>query len=273
MNELYNDDNLNEPETEDSQNANSTFLSNGFLSVDFEKLINGLVFQLKNKKQTLCSISNGEYEINLIDILRFNDADACQLLIECVKSRFVRVPKVSILDIYEYLDQTHFLSFVLARYGFTTWIYEKINKQVHITNSSKIVILVETSRIDLNILEEMHLANSQESITMIDSSIPNTPIIVNKFRAKSYYNPILRYDLSFGINSQDIDFNNMNMVKFYDTIFHKYIEEAIETFYPGYENSNGYAINGEKLIRVQFNFDCSDKTAKNDNDMLSGICF
>ena len=222
----------------------------------------------KTNKKIICTILQDEYNIYLIDSIN-EDGQAGQLLLECEASYSKSEFKFSIYDAYEYLQNTHFLSFLLAIGGFPTWNPELINIQVHVTNTDKIVIMVETSEIDPTLLKNLQFSSEQRINKTIVTDIPYTPLIITEFRVKGYYSPILVHEISFGINGNVMNFNVMKMETFYNEIIRQYINDAIDTFYPDYREyqKDQFKFPHEKVIRIQFAIEMNSKLAK-----ISIIC-
>lgn len=204
-----------------------------------------------------CTIFNGEF---IIYSLNSNNDNLSHLLFECVKNPSHRKPsKHTLLDAYEYLNTTHFLNFMISqKYDKHIWVYEGINMQIQILNSeqesySKLLIIIEPSECTDYILNysvyDMHYETHCEQIT----AIAGIPIMAKIIKGKSFYTPISCFYISFALNSNSpINFENIHLSNFYDTVLGKFINEAANDFYSGCTESNGLREIGERLLRVNF---------------------
>ena len=216
----------------------------------------------------LCTIFNDEYGIFLID--KIDKDDNSKYLLECTKMpNSHKESKYDLFSVYEYLESSYFINFLIAKtFNKSVWAYEGINTKIEIVNNddekySKIIIFVETSSIPSYIYEDILLDSLKENNTYIDSTIPNSPLMIKVTKSKSYYRPIIVYDVTFGFNKKSkVNFNNIDSMNFYDCfISSKYINDAILSFYIGIPIKifNEYK---EKLLRVQYIVEYSERLMK-----------
>lgn len=227
---------------------------------------NNTLLDLMNmpRNEPICTILNGEYVIYLVS--KIND-NVDRFLFECVQnSRYDKPFKYSLFDAYEYLNTTHFLNFLLSRkFGKNIWAYEGISLQMQIFDSkkesySKIMIMVEPSDcadwVSKYSMNDMY----SEKITKQINAISGIPIIATIIKSKSYYTPLMTFDINFGLNTKsDVNFDSIHLSNFYNIFIKEFIEDAKSTFYFGYKHLDHIRDLGERLIRVNFDISCSNK--------------
>lgn len=214
---------------------------------------------------TLCTILNGEYRIYLNG--EINDGDTSKFLFECskVSKPYIEI-KNTIFDAYDFLTKTHFVNFLISMlYKKNIWAYEAIDANIQIIDNdnektSKIIMLVETSNVPDYITEDILIDTYKEKTMTVDSDICPSQISISEVKSKSYYRPILTYDISFGFNkNSQITFNTINLNTFYHNFLSKYIMDAIFTFYGSFVTEEIIRKYGEKLLRVQYIVESSDR--------------
>jgi hypothetical protein len=203
-----------------------------------------------------------EYGLYLTDMIK-NETNNIFLL-ECSKiSASKSKLSVSLFDVYEYLNKSHYINFILSKeFDVSFWAYEGINISIHIADTdnnkySKILIIAQTSNIPEYLFSNI-IDSIDEKKVEIDSTLFEYPMMVHTIKSKSYYKPIITYDISLGFNlSQNVDFNVINLSILYDAIILKYINDAISTFYIGVSKDDIDKY-GEKMLRLAFRIDNAD---------------
>ena len=202
-----------------------------------------------------CSIFNGEYLIYLIDQVN----EFGKILLECKRNPEYSGNKYSLFDVYQYFSKTHFLNFMLSKiFNKGIWAYEGADIQIQILHSKKdacgkMIILIQPSECPQWVFEYGSSDVHYTSYTNITSQIPSVPLISKVIKGKSYYAPVISYDVTLGFTmNTKIDFDHINLSAFYNIIIGEYINDALSTFYPGHKQNLDLVEIGEKLIRVNF---------------------
>ena len=214
-----------------------------------------------NESRPICSIYNGKFLICLSENMEFEDYS--KLLLECRYNPDYKGPEnsVTLFDAYEYLQNTHFLGFVVSKvFHREIWWTETIDMQLQLVdgkNSSyaKIMIMIETNRCPEVLFELTSSDRDQSKYIGLNNSIGGIPLMEKVLISKSMHSPVVIYDISLGFNDHSkVNFNNIHLGNLYDLVISKYIEDAVDIFYPKrkyIDQINERNLN-EKLIRVTF---------------------
>ena len=238
----------------------------------FELNINALNDLMKSmaQEEPLGSVFDGEYYIYLVNYIQ-KEGENDRLLLECSPNKKIKMFKHNLMEVYEYLNTTHYINFLLASaLGCGVWNSENIELQLQIVtminstinspNYSKLMIMAEISVAPNWLInyasKDMYFTKESEMCTII----PGIPIMIKTIKGKSYYTPALIYDLTFGFNrDSSVDFNNINLYIFYNHILRKYIDDALDTFYPTHKEDANLSNYGDKLLKIHFDADSEDK--------------
>lgn len=214
---------------------------------------------MNQKKLPICGLYDKEYVIYLINQIEIGNN--LKILLECVPNpKFKGTRKVSMIDVYEYLDKTHFINLLIAKnFDQCIWYHEAIDIQMQILDSndnesySKILILVETNNCPESMLDTLAHDIYTNKSTSMNTSIPKIPIMSRVIKMNSYYAPVVCYNITFGFNmNSNVDFDDLSLSVLYDFILKEYIDDAIGYFYPEYHSNAQLDEFGDKLIRIQF---------------------
>lgn len=226
--------------------------------------VHKLIDQLSKMQTTLvCELFDGQYLVHILGKFNIRGAEETdhKILLECKENPSYKGERtVNIFEVYEYLDTTNFLNFMISKvFKLTVFGHEGITLQMQISptktgTDAKIMIMIDTMVCSDWVYDALNSGDLYSTTnTGIITDIPNNPIMLKYTKTKSLYRPILHYDFAFGANnSGDVDFDIINIQKFYDFILKEYIEDAIKTFYPSYQDIPPYNIIKENLIRIEF---------------------
>ena len=167
-------------------------------NISFDKLLH------HKKIEPICSIFNGEYSIYLLSYL---ENDSNRILLECKKNiEYKGNSNISLFDVYNYLNTTHFLNFLIAKkFKKCIWAYEGADIQIQIMTSdkesySRLIIMIEPSECANWMIEYATNDIYYTTYTSMNSTIPGIPIMVKVIKGKSYYEPIISYDITLGFS-------------------------------------------------------------------------
>ena len=214
-----------------------------------------------NRNTNICTIFNGKFIIQLIDIIDMDDYS--KILLECTLNPDYIGPEnpISLYDAYNYLKNTHFLGFALSKVlQKDFWWDESVDLQIQVIDNnlngySKILILVDSHPCPKLILDVIDSDPHQVKSVGVINAIPTTPIFEKVQKNKIMHSPILSYDITLGFNkSSKINFENIDINNLYIEIIGKYIDDALDTFYPERKCMDQLSDMGldEKLLRVTF---------------------
>lgn len=206
-----------------------------------------------SKSIYLGSILNQQFDIFITGDLKY--ADASVLLLECRPSK---TATTTLYDAYEYLESTHYLNYLISKKYGGSLFFDNIEMRLEISEvpqlvSSKIVIIAQCEEVP-HLIKNVNLIqlDQRRSVDVL-SDIPGCPIVSKITRSKSYYLPLLIYDITLTLNSDSmLDFMHINENLFYDVILSKYIEDATLEFYPNIASEPAFTDFNKRLLKIHF---------------------
>ena len=213
-----------------------------------------------SKSMYIGSILNNGFNIFITDIV--NHGNTATISLEC---RPTENAMNTLYDAYDYLESTHYLNYLISKRIGGSLFYDEIDMRIEISEiphlvSSKIIIIAKCDEVP-HLAQNINIIHfDQRKFVDMLSAIPGCPIMARVTRSKSYYLPVLTYDITFSLNADSLlDFAHINENLFYDVLLTKYIEDAASEFYPEWRTDKNLSEFDKRLLRIHFGVEYSSK--------------